>query len=453
MNNPTFLAASKDLITTPQQLSGFRRSTAIASACILGAFALAFTPLAVQAQLSPVKQTFGATPAEDANFTCTNGATSAPNNSPTSTTPIGSATLTTNVGGTQGSYEIGYFSSATPPVGAAAPQGTGCFGVLNANNGSALYTTQLDFAEKTFRVNSGPGPTDATRNKLIFALASYDTGGGAKGFNPSTNVRVLLSINGAPYVNALNIQGTNTSTDFFTFNSSAATSDHLANATITPAGFVTLTLPSSPTAQTKVAVRMTISTSDKSQILVRDVTLRSGNNSPLPVVLTRFSATPKAKGVNLNWATAMEKNSAYFEVQRSATGSEYETVGTQSAQGNSSRAHEYAFADSRPLNGLAYYRLRQVDIDGTASYSPVVSTRWAAWDGQLAYPNPSANTITLPAALGAVRYRISNTLGQTLLSGNAGTNGTVDLTTLPKGSYLLKLTGDAGSSTQRLVRE
>ncbi|MDB5268726.1 MAG: hypothetical protein JWP58_1766 [Hymenobacter sp.] len=173
--------------------------------------------------------------------------------------------------------------------------------------------------------------------------------------------------------------------------------------------------------------------------------------NPLPVELTRFDATAKPQGIALSWATAMEKNSAYFEVQRSANGENFQPVGSVKGQGTSSNAHEYAFVDGHPLAGLSYYRLRQVDTDEANTFSPVATVQVR---GEVAvYPNPSTGTVTLPATLGSVRYRLLNALGQTVLSGQAIGNDQLDLRTLAKGPYFLELTGAGGSAMQRLVRE
>ena len=182
------------------------------------------------------------------------------------------------------------------------------------------------------------------------------------------------------------------------------------------------------------------------------LTLANGT-SPLPVELTRFSAVPQAAGVALAWATASEKSSAYFEVQRSATGEAYAAIGKVAAQGSSSSAREYAFVDAQPLAGTSYYRLRQVDADGTAAYSPVVAVRGKGLAEATLYPNPSAQTVVLPAAIGALHYRIFNALGQTLLGGEAAGNARLDISGLPTGTYFLELADATSRRTQRLMRE
>ncbi|WP_460616307.1 T9SS type A sorting domain-containing protein [Hymenobacter ruber] len=173
--------------------------------------------------------------------------------------------------------------------------------------------------------------------------------------------------------------------------------------------------------------------------------------NPLPVELTHFDAAAKVQGIALSWATASEKNSAYFEVQRSADGESFQRVGSVKGQGTSSSVHDYDFMDGHPLVGLAYYRLRQVDLDGTSTFSPVVAVQMR---GEVAvYPNPSTGTVSLPATMGTVHYRVFNALGQVVLSGQATGSDQLDLRTLAKGSYFLELTGAGGSTRQRLIRE
>ncbi|MBK7807576.1 MAG: hypothetical protein IPJ51_14975 [Saprospiraceae bacterium] len=96
---------------------------------------------------------------------------------------------------------------------------------------------------------------------------------------------------------------------------------------------------------------------------------------PLPVNLTRFDGRwNKVLDINeLTWETASEINSDYFDVQRSFKGSEFESVGKVTAAGNSNRITSYAFNDNEiRLNGVYSYRLRQVDFDGTETYSNIV---------------------------------------------------------------------------------
>ncbi|HEX8505476.1 MAG TPA: T9SS type A sorting domain-containing protein [Hymenobacter sp.] len=211
---------------------------------------------------------------------------------------------------------------------------------------------------------------------------------------------------------------------------------------------VTLTFGSNITA---VDVQIVLTAPRRTYVLIDDVSI--SNVAALPVELTRFDAAATVQGVAVSWATASEQGNDRFEVQRSADGEAFEIIGTVKGQGTSSRAHAYSFLDARPLPGRAYYRLRQVDTDGTSRYSPVASAEWNGRGLAGAYPNPTTGTVWLPATVGAVRYRVLNNIGQLLLSGSAAGQERLDLSALPKGTFFLELTGPAGRTTQRLVRE
>ena len=175
----------------------------------------------------------------------------------------------------------------------------------------------------------------------------------------------------------------------------------------------------------------------------------------LPVELTRFGAVVRPEGVALSWATATEHDNDRFEVQRSADGRSFETIATVAGQGTSVVPQRYAALDARPLPGRAYYRLRQVDFDGTASFSAVAAVRWPGTGENLRlslHPNPSAgSTLTLGGEGAAGPYRILNRLGQAVRQGQ--TAGTIEVRTLPAGPYLLELSTPAGRRTQRFARE
>ncbi|MBT2558916.1 T9SS type A sorting domain-containing protein [Hymenobacter sp. ISL-91] len=117
-------------------------------------------------------------------------------------------------------------------------------------------------------------------------------------------------------------------------------------------------------------------------------------SGPLPVQLTAFGARANGLAVEVSWETATELNSAYFEVERSAqAGRGFVSVGRQQAAGNSDNKRAYTLTDAAAAQlpaGLLYYRLRQVDLDGTETYSAVVAVTRRPVAGALAlYPNPA----------------------------------------------------------------
>ena len=177
--------------------------------------------------------------------------------------------------------------------------------------------------------------------------------------------------------------------------------------------------------------------------------------NPLPVELTAFSAQRQAdKAVALKWITASEKNSARFEAQRSLDGREFVTVASATAQGSSTHATVYAALDKTAPAGRLYYRLRQVDLDGHISYSPVVLVTGS---GELAkvqlYPNPARRSLSFIAE-GAMPYRVLNQLGQPLLRGTTETGTTtIGVEALPASLYFLELQTATGRQVQKFEKE
>ncbi len=160
--------------------------------------------------------------------------------------------------------------------------------------------------------------------------------------------------------------------------------------------------------------------------------------APLPVQLTSFTAQAQGPAVALAWATATEFGAARFEVERSFDGRAFERVGEVAAAGTSSGPRAYAYLDAVLPAGVTtlYYRLRQVDQDSTATYSPVRPVAVAA--GQpLLYPNPTVGTATLAGAPVGTAVRVYNALGDLVLTTRTDAAGTATLT-LPNGLYLVR---------------
>ncbi|RYY19275.1 MAG: T9SS type A sorting domain-containing protein [Cytophagaceae bacterium] len=177
--------------------------------------------------------------------------------------------------------------------------------------------------------------------------------------------------------------------------------------------------------------------------------------NPLPVQLTSFAAARAVSGVQVAWATASEKTSAYFDVERSLDGRAFARVARVAAHGTTAQAHAYASLDATAPATQLYYRLRQVDFDGTVAYSPVVSV--AATDGAPAEftlaPNPARERLSFRTAQ-PTAYTVRNTLGQLVRSGTtaAGPND-LAVSELPAGVYFFELQGDAGRVVRKFVKE
>ncbi|MCB0481145.1 MAG: hypothetical protein KDC83_06910 [Flavobacteriales bacterium] len=101
----------------------------------------------------------------------------------------------------------------------------------------------------------------------------------------------------------------------------------------------------------------------------------STSNNPLVVEFLSIEASQVEKGIRVEWATASESSNDYFEVQKRTDGtSGFKTIGTidsKAENGNSNSVLQYAFMDIEPISHN-YYRIKQVDFDGTVAYSEIV---------------------------------------------------------------------------------
>jgi len=130
------------------------------------------------------------------------------------------------------------------------------------------------------------------------------------------------------------------------------------------------------------------------------VTLGSIDRSTLlPIELTAFSANCDGKSVLVEWTTATERNNDYFIIERSDDAINFVEVARVAGAGNSIETLNYSYTDYGVHGGDNYYRLVQVDYDGTHSVSEIVVTFCIDATGEepevMAYPNPFNNELTI----------------------------------------------------------
>ena len=111
---------------------------------------------------------------------------------------------------------------------------------------------------------------------------------------------------------------------------------------------------------------------------------------PVPVVLVSFNAVSENSGILLNWITATELNNKGFEIQRCVDDNDFYTIGFVKGNGTTTSPNSFSFFDSPENSGRYYYRLKQVDFDGTSSYSNIISVSFNPNTFILSqnYPNP-----------------------------------------------------------------
>jgi hypothetical protein len=190
--------------------------------------------------------------------------------------------------------------------------------------------------------------------------------------------------------------------------------------------------------------------------------------NPLPVELMSFTAEPLGDDALLKWSTASEKNNDHFDVEASADGQLFRRIGQVAGKGSTAQRSDYRLTDrnlARYAADVVYYRLRQVDRDGTASFSPVRTVQAARPTGltAVAWPVPfhtAGTTLTIrTATAGPTALTLHDALGRMLFSRTlplgAGSSSIplAELGQLATGVYVLSVQQGAQHSRLRVVRE
>ena len=185
---------------------------------------------------------------------------------------------------------------------------------------------------------------------------------------------------------------------------------------------------------------------------------------PLPVTLTSLAVTRQSSDAVVRWQTASEQHSLRFEVERSVNAVDYQKVGSVAAAGSSSSALAYAFPDATVGLGVYHYLLRQVDTDGTVTYSAPVALAAAASVGNAllssVYSNPFRADLSvelLEPATGSVTLDLVDAQGRRAWAGTVAATGRqlqlkIPATVAP-GTYVLTVRANGQQAHRRVVKE
>jgi hypothetical protein len=185
---------------------------------------------------------------------------------------------------------------------------------------------------------------------------------------------------------------------------------------------------------------------------------------PLPVQLSEFSATARQLDAVLKWSTASELHSAWFAVERSWTGQDWQEISRQPAAGQSSATRAYSAVDKQVGRqaSQAYYRLRQIDQDGSTTYSVVRAVQFAKASefDLVAYPVPLQQYLTLDlitSSAGPVDIAIYDASGRLMLGQQAAAPiGTsryqLNVGPLAAGVYTLSVRQGSQKLSRKLLR-
>jgi choice-of-anchor B domain-containing protein len=182
----------------------------------------------------------------------------------------------------------------------------------------------------------------------------------------------------------------------------------------------------------------------------------------VPVELTSFTARSNGNSVTLDWSTATEKNNQGFEIERKSGGDFY-TIGFVEGFGTTTEPVDYSYVDKNLENGVYEYRLKQVDFDGSFSFSEEIAVEVSNPSSFVLnqnYPNPFNPSTNIKFSLpisGYTNLSIYNLVGEkvkelvneVLVEGEY--NLQFDATNLPSGIYIAKLSTNSSNQTIKMT--
>lgn len=181
-------------------------------------------------------------------------------------------------------------------------------------------------------------------------------------------------------------------------------------------------------------------------------TVTGSCQTPLPVKWASFKGTVlENRAVQLSWQTATERNNSYFEVQRSSDAEIFTALGQVKGEDTSDKLNTYSYTDNQPTLGTNYYRLKQVDTDGTSSYSKTIAVIFRGGNFLTVYPNPATDqvSIQLKEVVAIQSVSLYDQTGRLLRQLNAAR--TVSVGNLAPGLYYLEVVTKDGQTYRKSI--
>lgn len=180
-----------------------------------------------------------------------------------------------------------------------------------------------------------------------------------------------------------------------------------------------------------------------------DQTNNGPSNAPMPIGLISFKATIEHnETTRLDWITEWEENNKLFLVERSRDGKKFTVISSVDGQGDSNIRQQYRYADFQPMNGVVYYRLKQVDFDGQYSYSNIVTVRHTVKQKWSCFPTVTSDEVQLVNPFPEEKEVVIQTLdifGNKVLpplTTSMAEQVTLNLKNLSRGTYILVIVTD-----------
>ncbi|MFT6148930.1 MAG: hypothetical protein ACJAUH_001616 [Saprospiraceae bacterium] len=316
--------------------------------------------------------------------------------------------------GTSTSYIANTVGTYTVTVG-----NTGC----SAGTGAVVATSSVVSASPTLAITTQPTSPGIAEGESGSTSVSYTSG---------TGETVTWFLSGEPLVHSV--------------NTSAGTGISITNGV----GTSTINFTSVAAGDEGKAVSVTIAD---------DCGFVNSSPAVLPVEFTYVRAGVLNNSVKVEWETASELNNEVFFIERSVDGLTFTEIGNQQGAGTSLEVIQYSFIDVAPIAGVNYYRIRQVDFDGTMEYSAVVKAE-VAKSSFVVSINPTASSSQVQIILGEtykqdLNVAVYDALGRTIMNSaiNAGNNLLpIDISNFTNGQYFVRLFNETETITKTFFK-
>ncbi|PZR25660.1 MAG: hypothetical protein DI535_17145 [Citrobacter freundii] len=182
-------------------------------------------------------------------------------------------------------------------------------------------------------------------------------------------------------------------------------------------------------------------------------------SSTLPVTWLYVKGEIKADRSFISWATATEEETDKFLVEHSTDGQHFATIGEVKAAGNSGSTQHYNFTHDKPVKGMNYYRIKQLDKNGKFTYSKALHLLYHPDQREVMIaPNPASDNLYIISGTGnelqkAELYDMSGKLILTRQLGSGQQVYGIDINTLNKGVYIIKLYDKQHSTSHRIIKQ
>lgn len=179
-------------------------------------------------------------------------------------------------------------------------------------------------------------------------------------------------------------------------------------------------------------------------------------SSTLPVTLSSFTGVNVGKTNQLTWTTTEEVDLARYEVERSTDGINYTLLGQVMPLSGNESTRTYDYEDVRPTEGINYYRLKMLDLDGTFEYSRIVTLFVDDVQSVLSvFPNPATNVLYFQGVSeSTVSVRVMDALGRTVIVQTVATTDGLNVSRLPNGTYFVEVAAaNAATVVKRFVKK